>query len=84
MRVVAWLAVIGLGLLALVLGLLTLGAFASLSAGAPLALRSVGTLSATLGQSLGLEGLSPLSRALALTLLTSVVAALAAYIKPRS
>ena len=79
-----WLAVILLMVLVLALGLLTLGAFASLNSGAPLALRSLGTLLLTVSQSLGLDGLAPLNRALALTLLTSLVAALAAYIKPRA
>lgn len=82
-KIVAWLAVVALSLLTLVLGLLTLGAFASLSAGAPLLLRSVGTLTLTVSEGLGLDTLSPLNRALALTALTSLVAALAAYIKPR-
>lgn len=84
MRVVGWLAVILLVLLGLGLGLLTLGAFASLNVGAPLGLRSLGTLTLTVSQSLGLDGLAPLNRALALTLLTSLVMALAAYIKPRA
>lgn len=84
MRAVAWLVMALLIVLGLGLGLLTLGAFASLNAGAPLALRSLGTLSATLSQGLGLESLAPLYRALALTLLTSLTLALAAFIKPRA
>ncbi|WP_295815794.1 hypothetical protein [uncultured Deinococcus sp.] len=84
MKVVAWLAVALLILLALTLGALTLGAFASLNSGAPLLLRSAGTVTTTVLGQLGLPDMEPLDRALILTGVTGVVAALAAYIKPRS
>ncbi|WP_309573530.1 hypothetical protein [Deinococcus sp.] len=84
MKIVAWLAVIALILLALTLATLTLGAFAILNTGAPLLLRSVGTLSAGTLEQVGLGGTAPLDRALILSVVTGVVAGLAAYIKPRS
>ena len=70
--------------LALVMAALTLGAFATLNTGAPLLLRSVGTLSATTLDQVGLGRAAPLDRALILSVATGLVAALAAYIKPRS
>lgn len=84
LKVVAWLAVIALIVLALTLAALTLGAFATLNMDAPLLLRSVGTLSAGTLDQVGLVGTSALDRALILSVVTGVVAGLAAYIKPRS
>ncbi|GHF56937.1 hypothetical protein HNQ07_003722 [Deinococcus metalli] len=84
MKIVAWLAVVALAILALALGALTLGAFATLNTDSPLLLRSIGTLSASTLAQVGLERAAPLDRALILTGVTGLVAALAAYIKPRS
>lgn len=83
MRVLAWLLTAVLIALTLGLGALTLGAFASLGAGAPLWLRSVGSLEHALSAQLGLGGLTNFARSLALAVLTSALAGLTAYVKPR-
>ncbi len=84
MRALAWLLTVVL--IAFVLGLtaLTLGAFASLGSGAPLWLRSVGSLEHAISGQLGLGSLTNFARALGLAVLTSALAGLAAYIKPRA
>lgn len=83
MRALAW-GLTGV-LIALALGLaaLTLGAFASLGAAAPLWLRSVGSLEHALSGQLGLSGLTNFARAVGLAVLTSALAGLATYLKPR-
>ncbi len=65
------------------LGLLSLGLFSSLSSNGPLWLRSLGVVATTLTSSAGLGGLSGIAQAFTLMLLTSLVAALAAFVKPR-
>ncbi|GGM00128.1 hypothetical protein [Deinococcus aerophilus] len=69
--------------LALVLGALTLGAFAALGSGAPLWLRSLGSVEHSLSQQLGTGEWPDFTRALVLAVLTSAVVGLAAYVKPR-
>ncbi|UQN05921.1 hypothetical protein [Deinococcus sp. QL22] len=83
MRVVAWILTLLLVLFGLGLAALTLGAFAALSAGAPLWLRSVGSLESAMSAGLGWADIPGFTRALVLAVLTSAVAALGAYIKPR-
>ncbi|CAM3983961.1 hypothetical protein [Deinococcus frigens] len=84
MRAVAWLLTAVLIALALGLAVLTLGAFASLGSGAPLWLRSVGSLEHALSGQFGLGTLTHFARAVGLAVLTSALAGLAAYVKPRA
>ncbi|MEF2280011.1 hypothetical protein V3W47_17090 [Deinococcus sp. YIM 134068] len=65
------------------LAALTLGVFASLNPNAPLWLRSVGSLETVLSGQVGLGGVATFTRALGLMALTSLLAGLAAYCKPR-
>lgn len=83
MRAVAWILTLLLLLFGVGLAALTLGAFAGLSAGAPLWLRSVGSVESAMSAGLGWADVPGFTRALALALVTSAVAALGAYIKPR-
>lgn len=66
------------------LALLTLGLFSSLAANGPLWLQSLGVIAAGATQALGLGGLSGVAQAFTLVGLTSLTAALAAYLKPRA
>ena len=84
MRALAWLLTVVLFAFALGLAVLTLGAFASLGSAAPLWLRSVGSLEHAMSSQLGLSSLTNFARALGLAVLTSAVAGLAAYLKPRA
>ncbi len=70
-------------LAAVTLGILTLGLFSSLASNGPLWLRSLGAVASTLAGGAGLGGLSGLHLAFLLMALTSVVAGLAAFVKPR-
>ncbi|GGK88694.1 hypothetical protein [Deinococcus radiotolerans] len=70
-------------LLAVVLGSLTLGLFSSLASNGPLWLRSLGAVASTLAGAAGLGGLSGLTLAFILMALTSGLAGLAAFVKPR-
>lgn len=83
-KALGWLGFALLGLLTLALAVLTLGSFANLNPDAPLWLRSVGTLETLLTGQAGLGGTVGFARALSLTLLTSLFAALTASVKPRS
>lgn len=83
MRALTWLLTVMLIVFALGLAVLTLGAFASLGSGAPLWLRSVGSLEHVMSAQLGLGDLTNFARALGLAVLTSALAGLAAYLKPR-
>lgn len=83
MRALRWVLVVVLALAALALAALTLGVFATLNPGAPLWLRSLGSVEGVLSAQVGLEGIGTYSRAVGLTLLTSLLAGLAAYLKPR-
>ncbi|GAA5512116.1 hypothetical protein Dcar01_00830 [Deinococcus carri] len=83
MRILRWLGVVLLGLLTLALALLTLGSFASLNPNAPLWLRTVGSVETLLGARAGVGGPSSFGQAIALTLLTSLLAGLVAFLKPR-
>ncbi|THF69157.1 hypothetical protein E7T06_13410 [Deinococcus sp. Arct2-2] len=83
MRVLAWILTLLLVLFGVGLAALTLGAFAALSAGAPLWLRSVGSLENAMSAGLGWADVPGFTRALVLAVLCSAVAALGAYIKPR-
>lgn len=83
MRALAWILTVVLIACALGLALLTLGAFASLGASAPLWLRSLGSLEHATSAQLGLSSLTNFARAVGLAVLTSALAGLAAYIKPR-
>lgn len=82
-RVLGWLAVLGLTLLTLAGAALTLGAFANLNPGAPLWLRTLGSVEALLSGSLGLGDLPGFWRAVGLSVLSSVLAALIALARPR-
>lgn len=65
------------------LGLLSLGLLSALAANGPLWLRSLGAVARTLIETLGLSGWSGVTQAFTMMLLTSLLAALAAYVKPR-
>ncbi|WP_103129929.1 hypothetical protein [Deinococcus aerius] len=84
MRALRWLLVVGLALVTLALAALTLGSFASLNPNAPLWLRSVGSVELLLSAQVGAAGLPAFTRAVALTVLTSVLAGLVAFLKPRT
>lgn len=84
MRVLRWLGVVALSLLTLALALLTLGSFASLNPNAPLWLRTVGGVATLLSGQVGAGQVPGFTRAVALTLLTSLLAGLAAFLKPRA
>lgn len=83
MRFTAWLVAITLMVLVVVLALLTLGSFASLGSSAPLWLRSLGSVEAAIYAQVGLGHLPGFTRAIVLTMITSVLAGLSAYVKPR-
>lgn len=83
MRAIKFVLMLLLILLAILLGLIALGTFASLTDGAPLWLRSLGSLEGALGVRVGTFGLPPFVRAVILAVLASFVMALAAYCKPR-
>lgn len=82
-RVLGWLAVLGLTLLTLGGAALTLGAFANLSPGAPLWLRTLGSVEGLLSGALGLGDLPGFWRAVGLSVITSVLAGLIALARPR-
>lgn len=82
MRWLGWCAVLLLGLLGGGVAALTLGAFAALVSDAPLWLRTLGSLTASLGP-FGGAAAPGLTRALLLAVLSSTLFALAAYLKPR-
>jgi hypothetical protein len=84
MLILRWVAVVLLALVTLGLAALTLGSFASLNPNAPLWLRSVGSVEALLSAGVGAGGVPGFTRAIVLTLLTSGLAGLAAFLKPRS
>ncbi|MBX8466938.1 hypothetical protein IHN32_12110 [Deinococcus sp. 14RED07] len=84
LRMLGWLLSTLLFGLTLLLALLALGTFASLAGTGPLWLRSLGGLESALAEQLGLEGLSGVGQALSLMILTSLCAALAAFVKPRA
>ncbi|WP_231557276.1 hypothetical protein [Deinococcus sp. YIM 77859] len=84
MRGLRWLGVVTLSLLTLALALLTLGSFAALNPSAPLWLRTVGGLETALSAQVGVGHLPGFTRAVALTLLTSLLAGLCAFLKPRA
>lgn len=73
-----WAGIVLAALLTLVLAALTLGSFASLNPGAPLWLRSLGSVEGLLSAGLGLGGVPGFARALGLALLTSGLAGLVA------
>ena len=83
MTALKWLGFVLLFLVTLALAVFTLGSFANLNPNAPLWLRSVGTLETLLTGQAGLGRTAGFLRALGLTLLTSLLAALTAYVKPR-
>lgn len=83
MRILNWLVMALLVLLAGALAALTLGTFASLVSDSPLWLRSLGSVEAALSSALGTASLPGFPRALALAVLSSGLLALAAYLKPR-
>ncbi|WP_221090424.1 hypothetical protein [Deinococcus aquaedulcis] len=82
-RVLGWVLCLLLFALTGVLGLLTLGLLGSISGGGPLWLRSLGALVRPLAEGLGVAHWSGVAQALSLMVLTSLVAAAAAYVKPR-
>lgn len=83
MRALRWLGFAVLALLTLLLAVLTLGSFAGLNPNAPLWLRSVGTLETLLLGQWGLKAGRGFGSAVGLTLLTSLLAAVTVYLKPR-
>ncbi|MPY65711.1 hypothetical protein F8S09_03240 [Deinococcus sp. SDU3-2] len=82
-RVLGWLAVLGLTLLTLGGAALTLGAYANLTPGAPLWLRTLGSVEALQAGALGLGDVPGFWRAVGLSVITSVMAALIAFARPR-
>ncbi|MCP2013485.1 ABC-type Fe3+ transport system permease subunit [Deinococcus sp. HSC-46F16] len=82
-RVLGWLAVLGLTLLTLGGAALTLGAFANLNPAAPLWLRTLGSVESLLSGSVGLGDVPGFWRAVGLSVVTSVLAALIALARPR-
>ncbi|WP_104990612.1 hypothetical protein [Deinococcus sp. NW-56] len=82
-RVLGWLAVVGLSLLTLGGAALTLGAFANLNPGAPLWLRTLGSVEALQAGALGVGDLPGFWRAVGLSVITSVLAGLIAFARPR-
>lgn len=84
MRALRWVGVVLLTLVTLALATLTLGSFASLNPNAPLWLRSVGSVELLLSTGMGAGGVPGFTRAVALTFLTSVLAGLVAFLKPRA
>ncbi|EYB67624.1 hypothetical protein DEIPH_ctg033orf0031 [Deinococcus phoenicis] len=84
MRALRWAGVVLLTLLTLALAALTLGSFASLNPNAPLWLRSVGSVETILSRQAGAGGISSFGQAVGLTLLTSLLAGLTAFLKPRA
>lgn len=83
-RALRWVGVVLLTLVTLGLAALTLGSYASLNPNSPLWLRSVGGVEALLSAGLGAGRVPGFTRAVVLTVLTSVLAGLAAYFKPRT
>lgn len=83
MRVIQFLLMLLMAVLAVIFGLMALGTFASLTDGAPLWLRSLGSLEGALGVTVGTFGLPPFMRAVILSVLASLLMAMAAYCKPR-
>ncbi|BDP41460.1 hypothetical protein DAETH_14290 [Deinococcus aetherius] len=82
-RALRWGLVLLLLLAVVALAALTLGVFATLNPNAPLWLRSLGSLEGVLSAQAGLGEWGGFDRAVALTVLTSLLAGLAAYLKPR-
>ncbi|WP_102126577.1 hypothetical protein [Deinococcus planocerae] len=82
-RALRWGLVVVLALAALALAALTLGTFATLNPGAPLWLRSLGSVEGVLSAQAGLGEFGSFQRALGLMVLASLLAGLAAYLKPR-
>ncbi|GMA16480.1 hypothetical protein E5F05_14010 [Deinococcus metallilatus] len=83
-RALRWLGVILLALLTLALAVLTLGSFASLNPNAPLWLRTLGGVETLLSRQAGAGQVPGFARAALLTLLTSLLAGLVAFLKPRA
>ncbi|GAA5501967.1 hypothetical protein Dxin01_01706 [Deinococcus xinjiangensis] len=84
MTAARWLLMLLLVLLGLGLSFLMLGAYGNMVSDAPLWLRSVGSIEGMLSGKVGDFGLSLFARAILLTLVASLMFALAAYVKPRA
>lgn len=86
MRALLWVLTIVLFLTGMALAVLTMGTFASLvpNGSTSLWLRSLGGLETLLSARLNLDSLPGFSRATLMTVLTGLVFALSAYLKPRS
>ncbi|MFC4639314.1 hypothetical protein [Deinococcus hohokamensis] len=85
MRALLWVLMVLLLLAGLALAVLTMGAFAALvpNGGTSLWLRSLGGVEEALSAQVGLSALPAFTRATLLTLVTGLVFALSAYVKPR-
>ncbi|GGK32974.1 hypothetical protein GCM10008955_28740 [Deinococcus malanensis] len=86
MRALLWVLTALLFVTGLVLAVLTMGTFASLvpNGGTSLWLRSLGGIESLLSARLHLDSLPGFTRATLMTILTGLVFALSAFVKPRS
>lgn len=86
MRALLWVLTVVLFLTGLALAVLTIGTFASLvpNGGTSLWLRSLGGVETLLSARLNLDSLPGFTRATLMVIVTGLVFALSAYIKPRS
>lgn len=86
MRALLWVLTVVLFLTGMVLAVLTIGTFASLvpNGGTSLWLRSLGGIETLLSARLNLDSLPGFTRATLMVIVTGLIFALSAYIKPRS
>lgn len=86
MRALLWVLTVVLFLTGMALAVLTIGTFASLvpNGGTSLWLRSLGGIETLLSARLNLDSLPGFTRATLMVIVTGLVFALSAYIKPRS
>lgn len=86
MRALLWVLTVVLFLIGLALAVLTMGAFASLvpNGGTSLWLRSLGGIETLLSARLNLDSLPGFTRATLMVIVTGLIFALSAYLKPRS
>ncbi|ACO45949.1 hypothetical protein DEDE109153_02650 [Deinococcus deserti] len=86
MRALLWVLTVVLFLTGMALAVLTIGTFASLvpNGGTSLWLRSLGGIETLLSARLNLDSLPGFTRATLMVIVTGLIFALSAYIKPRS
>lgn len=83
MHALNWGICILLTLLGCGVSLLCISTFASMGTDAPLWLRTLGSLETAMSQQIGIASIPPFTRALSLTILSSLIFGTAAFIKPR-